>query len=271
MPPKPRITLPTKPPPTTRARTAPPFPTRPPPKPPASRATLPPRLLHTPWYRNANLRFQTKWTFRIIISGCTLIYIRDQWVYVTPIKGASMAPTINPTVHETGRKDWLILRPILHRAANADDIQRGDIVVFWKTNKPEEAGVKRVVALEGDTVYPQRGYALDNEILARRRLAGLPDGLPDHDEDSILAGREEFGKVVVPYGHVWVEGDNARNSLDSREMGPISKGLIESKAVWIWRGWMQFLRVGDARSERERKLGSRVVEGRSEVPATFLE
>ncbi|KAH7084567.1 peptidase S24/S26A/S26B/S26C [Paraphoma chrysanthemicola] len=271
MPPKPRISLPTKPPPTIKARTAPPFSARPAPKPQASRATPTSRAPHTSWYNNANLRFQTKWTFRIIISGCTLIYIRDQWVYITPIKGASMAPTINPTVHETGQKDWLILRPILHRATNPDDIQRGDIVVFWKTNKPEEAGVKRVVALEGDTVYPQRGYALDPDVLATRRLAGLPDGLPDHDDDSILADREEGGKIVVPYGHVWVEGDNARNSLDSREMGPISKGLIESKAVWIWRGWGRFLQVGDARSEKEKRLGSRVVKGRSEVPAMFLE
>ena len=196
-----------------------------------------------------------------------------------------MAPTMNPEVHETGRKDWLFIRPYLQRARRKkssgleeeeedDDtwgIKRGDVVTFWKPHSPTELGIKRVVALEGDIVYPKSGYALDASLRAQSRLQGMPDGLPDTDPDSVTSGKEELGKVVVPYGHVWVEGDNSRMSLDSRDIGPISKGLIEAKAVWIWRGWGEILRTGDARSKKERELGSRVVKGRSEIPALFLE
>jgi inner membrane protease subunit 2 len=228
------------------------------------------------------LRFNVKWSFRIFVTGCAAIFIRDHFILLTPIQGASMAPTINPTVHETGKKDWLIIHPLVLRAAKPKsatdvqepdpwDIQRGDVVVFWKPHRPEESGIKRVVALEGDTVYPQRGYALDRKVRAHSRLYGLPDGLPDRDEDSILSGREEVGKIVVPYGHVWLEGDNALNSLDSRETGPISKGLIDGKAVGIWRGWTEFLKMGDMRSEKEKRMGSRVVEGRAEIPGLFLQ
>jgi inner membrane protease subunit 2 len=65
--------------------------------------------------------------------------------------------------------------------------------------------------------------------------------------------------VVVPYGHVWVEGDNWRESWDSRHYGPISKGLVVAKAVRIWRG------------KEDRKMASRVVEGTMEAPQVFLE
>lgn len=144
-------------------------------------------------------------------------------------------------------------------------IQRGDIVTFWKPRRPEELGIKRVIGVEGDTIYPTRGYATSPHT---NRLAGVMDGLPTPDEDSVV--QEEVGKVIVPYGHIWVEGDNAEKSLDSRDNGPISKGLVLGKAVWVWRGW-GFEKIGDRRGEGQR--GSRVERGsgEGEVPGVFLE
>jgi inner membrane protease subunit 2 len=99
----------------------------------------------------------------------------------------------------------------------------------------------------------------------------MPDGLADEDEDSIACGRREKGVVVVPYGHVWVEGDNWRDSWESRHYGPISKGLLLGKAVGIWRGWGEFMGVRDMREKKEKKMASRVVEGKMEAPQVFLE
>lgn len=187
-----------------------------------------------------------------------------------------MAPTINPTVHETGRRDWVVVRPYLHRnpkrtggggedseAGDAYGVKRGDVVTFWKPHKPEEVGIKRIVGVEGDEVRPGRGYVVDAAAEGKENLKGMPDGLAD----------EEVGKVVVPYGHVWLEGDNYHNSLDSRDVGPISKSLVMGKAMWIWRGWGEFIRVGDEGNKREKEMGSRVHErkGGMEVPAVFLE
>lgn len=77
----------------------------------------------------------------------------------------------------------------------------------------------------------------------------------------------EVGKVVVPFGHVWVEGDNWRRSYDSCDFGPVSKSLIDGKAVRVWRrGWWRGIVDG-----RDGKGKTRVVEGRSEMPALFLE
>lgn len=198
-----------------------------------------------------------------------------------------MAPTLNPGTHETGKKDYIVILPYQqHQKARSTSeggsggkggegdkwgIKRGDIVTFWKPRKPEELGIKRVIGVEGDVVYPRRGYAVEPSTYSGPRLGGVLDGLAEPDDDSIAAEREERGegRVVVPYGHIWVEGDNAEKSLDSRDNGPISKGLVLGKAVWVWRGW-GFERIGDGRGERERALGSRVEEGRAEVPAVFL-
>lgn len=41
-----------------------------------------------------------------------------------------------------------------------------------------------------------------------------------------LAGEEVPGRGPVPEGHVWVEGDNAELSSDSRHFGPVPEHLI---------------------------------------------
>jgi inner membrane protease subunit 2 len=204
-----------------------------------------------------------------VVGSCFLLWLRDHYLDVTNVLGESMAPTLNARVHETGERDCIIIRPYLHHRDGASGIQRGDIVTFWKPRKPEEIGIKRVIATEGDIVYPKSGYAVDSDNA--NRLGGMPDGLPDRDEDSIASERAETGRVVVPYGHVWVEGDNLEKSLDSRDNGPIAKGLIMGKAMWLWKSWGEFVRIGDARSEREKRLASRVVEGKAAVPERFLE
>ena len=105
-----------------------------------------------------------------------------------------MAPTLSPDAHETGREDYVIVRPYQERrdgkkrnvkGEKGEDgkdgaifwgVKRGDVVTFWKPHKPGEMGIKRVVAVEGDTVYPTRGYALDPQSF-QNRLKGVPDGL----------------------------------------------------------------------------------------------
>uniref|UniRef100_A0A182J9K8 Mitochondrial inner membrane protease subunit n=1 Tax=Anopheles atroparvus TaxID=41427 RepID=A0A182J9K8_ANOAO len=37
--------------------------------------------------------------------------------------------------------------------------------------------------------------------------------------------------VIVPRGHLWIEGDNVQNSSDSRNYGPVPIGLVKSRAV----------------------------------------
>ncbi|KAF1976698.1 LexA/Signal peptidase [Bimuria novae-zelandiae CBS 107.79] len=139
-----------------------------------------------------------------------------------------MSPTLSPLAHTTPYNDKILIQ----RGAYArSDICRGDIITFWKPHRRGEISIKRVIGVEGDTVYPHRGYACD----------------------------EEKGKVVVPRGHVWVEGDNWRRSYDSCDFGPVSLGLVDGKARWVWRDWLRLQKVGDEREDRG--VRSRVVPG----------
>ncbi len=216
------------------------------------------------------------WSGNIILGLCAFVWFRDQYVEIQRVSGSSMAPTLNPTTDETGSVERVFMRPYVERLWQKQDdeedyrygVQRGDVVMFWKPHKPEEISIKRVVAIEGDTVYPARGYALKPST-SETRVQGSPDGLADHDPDAVLEG--EPGKVVVPYGHIWVEGDNWRKSWDSNDFGPISRGLLLGKAFGVWRSWLRIEEIGDGRIDVERTMRSRVVKGTGKVPAVFLE
>lgn len=212
----------------------------------------------------------------MVVGSGMLLWARDHYIDVFRVNGASMAPSINPDVHETGRRDYIVMEPLTPRKRaekeGAIALKRGDIVTFWKPHRPEGISIKRVVGLEGDEVYPTRGYACEEgNGMGEERLQGMTDGLEDSDPDSVASGRQERGKIVVPYGHVWLEGDNEEKSLDSRDFGPVSRALLTGRAMRFWRGWVSFEAVEDKRSRKEKEKGSRVVEGRMEVPSIFLD
>ena len=80
---------------------------------------------------------------------------------------------------------------------------RGDMVVYTSPKDPDEYLIKRVIAVEGDTMATE--------------------------------GRYIKPMVRIPTGHIWVEGDNWWNSVDSNRYGPVSKGSVcgvASRIIW---------------------------------------
>jgi len=83
--------------------------------------------------------------------------------------------------------------------------------------------IKRVVALEGDTVESSDGRLVVN---------GEP-----LDEPYVATGAETSGvdTQTIPPGHVFVMGDNREDSRDSRFFGPLDEELIIGRAfVKVW-------------------------------------
>jgi len=122
------------------------------------------------------------------------------------------------------------------------NLERGMVVVFQVPYDPERGVVKRIVGLEGDIVVPAPEGSGANWRDRRRMRSRWQEG---NEMDDISSGRWIEGEVedgaetvakagvLVPYGHVWVEGVNQAASVDSNDYGPISKSLITGVATKV--------------------------------------
>ena len=90
------------------------------------------------------------------------------------------------------------------------------------------------------------------------------------------------GHVLVPKGHLWVEGDAVGRSADSHWVGPVSRALLIGRAVaviWPWRRFGASLEKGggvaDGGTRVVRAAGWEVVRagswGDAEVPVELAE
>lgn len=173
-----------------------------------------------------------------------VVFFNENVGEVHRITGASMYPYLNTNYNEGQSKDlcWV------NKWNAGHNLQRGMLVSFWyvcvfpnsqempltgicrSPFNPESLAIKRIIAVEGDVVYPRAPY---------------PSPI-----------------AKIPAGHVWVEGDNRekQTSLDSNYYGPIPINLIQGKVtniLWPWASsgpirWWEF------------KGKTRVVKGRKE-------
>ena len=174
----------------------------------------------------------------------TVAFVNDNIAETSGIIGSSMSPTLSPDVEATGSRDSVLW----NKWDVLSNVKRGDVVMFALPTRPEDTGVKRIVAVEGETVIldPRR----------RPRKGKTSDGVDVYES----RGWDAWGgRVKVPMGHVWVEGDNWRKSRDSNFYGPISKRLILGKAVAVVRPWNRFwLQPWDEYESRTKVLPAQI-------------
>jgi len=92
---------------------------------------------------------------------------------------------------------------------------RGDIIVFASPlpDEFEEPFIKRVIALPGEEIAIMDGIVHIN-------------GRPLAESYVTQATQRDFAPMVVPYGSLFVMGDNRNYSRDSRDWGSIPKDSI---------------------------------------------
>ena len=122
-------------------------------------------------------------------------------LYPASVNGKSMEPTINPS--PSLGSGWLDMDWVWVNCWRAwrYNLSRGDLLVYTSPKDPYEYLIKRLIADEGDT---------------------------------FATGERHSQPVVrIPQGHVWLEGDNWNNSVDSNMYGAVPKGLVSGVASHI--------------------------------------
>jgi signal peptidase I len=136
------------------------------------------------------------------------------------LAGAGLAFPVRVTSDSMAPYTW---RGDYGIATYARAVRRGEVIVFRFPFGSPYLAIKRAVALAGDCVP---GSKVGNPG---------PGGTP-----SAAAGP---ACAVVPPGTVYVVGDNAAGSVDSRHFGPVPAGEVVGKLVltvpvtrWLARG-----------------------------------
>ncbi len=152
-----------------------------------------------------------EWVKSILLAVVLAMIIRAFFFQVTIVEGTSMTPTLQ-------NYERLIINKIVY---NFKKPQNGDIVVFNFSSHRDF--IKRIVALEGDTVEIKNGrLCINGQVWEEPYLEG--EFMPD------------FGPAVVPLDHAFVLGDNRRDSMDSRDpaVGYVSLERIRGKAALVF-------------------------------------
>jgi len=138
----------------------------------------------------------------IIAAFLIMTFIAQSFV----VEGASMEPTLHSG-------DRVLIEKISYKLSPPN---RGDIIVL---NRPGRPFIKRVIAIEGDTLFISDGEVyLNDQVLDEPYISEETEGT--------------WGPYIIPEGMVFVMGDNRNNSDDSRRsVGYLDVNDIKGKAV----------------------------------------
>jgi signal peptidase I len=106
-------------------------------------------------------------------------------------------------------------------------VERGNIIAFHYPKDPSLNFLKRAIAIGGDTVEIKDSIVYVNGIPQFEPYAVHKHGLWLHHEDMRL--------TQVPFGHLFVLGDNRDNSDDSRFWGTVpDENVIGEPLMIVW-------------------------------------
>ena len=163
------------------------------------------------------------------------------------VEGDSMLPSLHSEQYLLVNKglyyryDANFFNHIFDRNAPADmrylfhGPQRGDIIVFEAPNEPKDF-IKRVIAVEGETVEVKPDMDPNGDI--NRDCGGCGvyvNGVKLNEPYIRQTPDYTMEPTVIPPGHIFVLGDNRRNSSDSHVWGPLDiNRIIGTAFVSYW-------------------------------------
>ena len=155
-----------------------------------------------------------EWVQALVCSVLTVVMIFTFVIRLIGVDGHSMVPTLQD------RDRLLVLSSLLYH-----DYKAGDIVVLRKESFDDKPIVKRVIAVEGQTV--------DIDFSAGSvTVDGVELDEPYINELTFTDEGTEF-PLTLGEGEIFVMGDNRNHSTDSRDarVGPVDTRYVVGRAV----------------------------------------
>jgi len=150
----------------------------------------------------------------LLIALAAALIVRGAFLQTFAIPSTSMVPTLDSGDNIVAMR---YRTPLLRRSP-----ARGDVIVFHGRNPEDGYFVKRVIAVPGDQVEIHRhevhvnGWALSEPYVADK------------------SQYEPRTAEIMDEGMFFVMGDNRRNSIDSRSLGPVSREQIVGRAAFVF-------------------------------------
>jgi len=169
------------------------------------------------------VREMLEWVQAIVIAIVVAFLIRSFVFNVISIEGASMEGNLHDG-------DRMVVWSLNYKP------KRGDIVVLKNSMTNERYWIKRVIALEGETVsidYDTDTIYVNDEKLPEPYMENhcLCDYCVGQNGYDMKDHGYKINELTVPEGCVFVMGDNRNHSSDGREIGPVSVNDILGKAT----------------------------------------
>ena len=161
-----------------------------------------------PW--GAELR---AWARDLLIAVALALVIIVFLYQPVKVEGTSMTPLL-------ADQERIFINKFVYHYQN---IQRGDVVVFWYPMDSSKSFIKRVVGLPGETVSIEQGHVYINGVQ-----------LDEPYVPAVFADAGYYGPVKVQDGHYFLMGDHRSSSNDSRVFGPVHARHIYGKAVFSY-------------------------------------
>ena len=151
---------------------------------------------------------------------------------------------------------WTALLQGIWKQHFTSGLQHGDVIVLHHPS--EDATLcKRIIGMPGDTIVRTDGGSGDNY---RGRHTTT-------NNNNVTMSSNHF--LVVPPGHLWIEGDNCHNSRDSRSYGSVPASLVIGKVIcrlWPLRDYVS-LGIDVNGIEHWKRVSARI--GRGDRPTSI--
>ncbi len=213
---------------------------------------------HSPgWVMVSHLFGGRRGLIRILILLLLIFFVRSQLFWFFRVDSQSMENTllpgdvfvVNKIAYGFRTPDWIGIggTPVGFRMASHWLFQitgpkPGDIIIFRHPDDFNDIFVKRIIATGGQTIeIRNRVLMVDGKEVPPppesrfSRSEPLPEWVEEQDIFPAGAGnRDNYGPVQVPFGTVFVMGDNCDNSYDSRFWGFLPEHRILGRAMMIF-------------------------------------